>query len=300
MTVLLTGATGYVGSNIAKQLINEGYDVHAIIRSESNLHLLNAVKYGVHLHLFSGQTYEMIDIFNKVKPTFVIHLASLFISEHNSEDVEKIIKSNVMLGTQLLEAAAICGTRYFINTGTFWQNYFSTEYNPVNLYAATKQAFESIAKYYLETSPIRMITLKLTDTYGPYDPRPKLMNLFKKIALSGDRLDMSPGEQELGLLYIDDTVSGYILALKYIQDIKPGEHTTYLLSPEKFYTLREAARIFEGVSGKKLNISWGGRPYRQREIMKITADDPRILEGVETIDLEEGIRRMLHMEGQLE
>ncbi|MDZ5724904.1 NAD-dependent epimerase/dehydratase family protein [Acetobacterium sp. K1/6] len=96
----------------------------------------------------------------------VVRLASLFVSEHNASDVDKLFMSNVVFGAHLLEAMKTLEVNYLINTGTNWQNYCGSEYNPVNLYAATKEAFEDIAKFYTQTTSLRMITLRLYDTYG--------------------------------------------------------------------------------------------------------------------------------------
>jgi hypothetical protein len=48
-----------------------------------------------------------------------------------------LIQSNVLFGTQLLEAMGVNNTRNIVNTGTFWQHYNNEDYNPVCLYAAT-------------------------------------------------------------------------------------------------------------------------------------------------------------------
>ena len=69
------------------------------------------------------------------------------------------MSSNITFGTQLVEAMVANGCYQFVNTGTSWQHYENDEYNPVNLYAATKQAFEDILRYYVETSALRVITL---------------------------------------------------------------------------------------------------------------------------------------------
>lgn len=293
----MTGVTSYIGTNLAGYLLDHGYHVHAIVRPESKINQLDGIKHRLKMYEFNGQTSQLVCIMNQIRPSAVIHLASLFIAEHTPEDVDAIIKSNILFGTKLLDAAVASGVLYFINTGSYWQNYNGDAYNPANLYAASKQAFECISKFYRGISQMRMLTVKLTDTYGPFDPRPKLMNLLKKIAISGEILDMSPGEQELGLLYIDDVVKGYIKAIDLIQEMKPSEHKTYMLSPDKYYKLREVAQIFERVSGKKLNILWGKRAYRQREVMKITGIEPCILGGTKVVDLPEGISRMLEKEG---
>ncbi|WP_144034102.1 NAD-dependent epimerase/dehydratase family protein [Sporomusa silvacetica] len=67
------------------------------------------------------------------------------------------------------------------------------------MYTATKQALESLSRYYTQTTSMRMITLKLLDTYGPNDPRPKLFSLLNRIAQTGETLDMSGGQMVDGV-----------------------------------------------------------------------------------------------------
>lgn len=297
--VLLTGATGYIGSNIARTLLDEGYEVHIIMRPYSKTDLLSDIKEKIRIHVFGGSTKELIDIFTEITPYLVIHLAALYVAEHTAADIESMLNSNLYFGTQVLEASANSGVKYFINTGTYWQNYNGEEYNPVNLYAAMKQAFESILKYYIEISEMRSVTLKLIDTYGLSDPRPKIMTLLKRASENGDKLEMSPGEQEVGLVYIDDVVRGFLLAIQAVQRLGPHMRDSYIIAPDKYYVLKDVVKIFEEVSGKKLNIVWGKRPYRKREILKINVDEPNILAGLRLISLDEGIRMILDKEGML-
>jgi len=294
--ILLTGATGYIGSNIARRLVLDGHNVHIIVRSSSKLELLSDIKHHLNIHIIEGKISNLVEVFQTAKPEAVFHLAALFIAEHKAEDVDRLIESNILFGTQLLEACKTAGVKYFINTGTHWQNYNGDTYNPANLYAATKQAFECISKYYMETSQMRMVTLKLVDTYGPFDPRPKVMSLFKRIAKSGEALDMSPGEQEMGFLYIDDVVKGFMLALEYVQKMKPHEQQSFVLAPNEFCSLKEAAKIFQQVSGCSLNINWGKRGYRNREVMKIMFKETNLLKDTQTVTLAEGIKKMLDIE----
>ncbi|NLB78020.1 MAG: NAD(P)-dependent oxidoreductase, partial [Clostridiaceae bacterium] len=164
--VLLTGATGYIGSNIARTLLCEGYEVHIIARPFSGFDLLADIKNNVKIHIYNGEPEKLNDIFKEIHPDILIHLASIYVAEHQAKDIGSLVNSNILFGTEVLNAAISCGVNYFINTGSYWQNYNGDAYNPVNLYAATKQAFECIMKYYREVSKLRSVTIKLVDTYG--------------------------------------------------------------------------------------------------------------------------------------
>ncbi len=150
----------------------------------------------------------------------IIHLASFFLASHMTKDISSLISSNILFGTELLECCKDSGVKWFINTGTFWQNYQNEGYNPVNLYAATKEAFETVSKYYVETSDLIFTTIKLNDTFGPNDTRNKVFNLWSKIAESGETLQMSPGEQIIDICYIEDVVNSYVLLLEHLNSEK--------------------------------------------------------------------------------
>lgn len=291
--VLISGATGYIGSNLTRKLIALGYEVHIITRINSKTDKIKGLEKDINIHIFNGDSSSLIDIMSYVNPDVVIHLASLFIGEHTNEQLDGLINSNIYFPTQLIEASVKAGVKYFINTGTQWQNYEGLDYNPVNLYSATKEAFEVISKFYIESSDMRMITLKLADTYGPDDDRPKIMNLLLKVYKTQETLNMSKGEQEIGLVYINDVIKAFLKALNVVEKMKPHEHKKFIVLPKKIYSLKDMVCIFENTIGQKLNINWGKREYRQREMMKVYTGEENILDREETISLEEGIRMIL-------
>jgi nucleoside-diphosphate-sugar epimerase len=289
---LITGGTGFVGSHLARQLVRDGWQIHIITIPDDNLDQINDITDQVVLHVHDGSTDEMHRILAKAKPDVVFHLASLFISEHTTADICRLVGSNILFGTQLLEAMASHGTAGIVNTGTSWQHYENNPYLPVNLYAATKQAFEDILQYYVEAKNIRAITLKLFDTYGPNDPRPKLFHLLEKIATEGTSLAMSPGEQMIDLVYIDDVVQAFIVAAKHLLAGDVHKHERYGVSSGSPMPLKALVESYGRIIGKQLPIEWGGRPYREREVMA-TWENYKMLPGwFSTVSLEAGIRKI--------
>jgi nucleoside-diphosphate-sugar epimerase len=263
MNVLVTGATGFIGRNLIKEL-SRGNSVHVLTRPTTDSSAIVADG----IFVFQDNIAELAEYLRDNEIEGIIHLASLFVSEHKIEQVKPLISSNVYLGTALLEACRLAGTKWFLNTGTIWQNYNSvgSEYNPVNLYAATKQAFMDVARYYVETDGIRFCTLKLCDTYGPGDTRRKLFALLKEYSENGQTLNMSPGEQKIDLLYITDIVAGFIRLAEMLSNGTKLKDE-YVLSSGEQVRLKDMVDIFCKVSGRTLKINWGGRPYRAREVM---------------------------------
>lgn len=275
MKILISGATGFIGKHLVRRLVEENHIVHTIVRPCPEIN-------------------SLIASMEKEKFDGIIHLASFFLAKHESKDIESLIDSNITLGTKLLEAATRSRVSWFINTGTFWQHYKNKNYNPVNLYAATKQAFEDVAKYYIETSNLNFVTLELSDTFGPEDTRPKIFNLWLKASKNKETLDMSPGKQTLDINYIDDVVGGYMQMIGLLSRDKKRSlrGKKFSLNSTKRYTLRELASVFEKVTKTKLNINWGKKEYRPREVMVPWNKGVKIPGWKPKISIEKGIRKM--------
>ena len=265
MKILLTGVTGFVGSHLAQYLYERDFSVYGLIRKPIENENLASRLCSIQLRVFTEE--NLIDIIADIKPDLVIHLASLYLTVHNYQQIENLIQSNITFPTKLLEAMCANSVTKFINTGTSWQHYNSAEYEPVNLYAATKQAFDDIVKFYISAKEFSCVTLKLFDTYGPDDSREKLISLLDCISITQERLGMSPGEQIAEFSHIDDVCFAYFKAIELLMEMNPGESSTFGVDSDSRVTLRELVSKYELINNVCLNISWGDKPYRDREVM---------------------------------
>jgi nucleoside-diphosphate-sugar epimerase len=178
-----------------------------------------------------------------------------------------------------------------VNTGTSWQHFNNEDYNPVCLYAATKQAFESLLEYYVKAENFKVITLKLFDTYGETDTRPKLINLLNKFADKKTELNMSPGEQMLNLVHISDVCEAFQVAYDQLMSQQSAIHQCYAISSTESYQLKKVIAIFEKVTKKSIKVVWGGKPYRKREVMKLWSDGKNLPNWEAMISIEEGLKK---------
>jgi CDP-paratose synthetase len=291
--ICITGSTGFIGSNLAKSMqALGGPSITAIARSKeacAKIKNLN-IKY----YLDDGSTEHLVNFFQEQKFDTVIHLASLYLKDHQSYQIDDLISSNILFGSRLLEASVKSSVKSFINTGTFWQHFANKIYSPVNLYAASKQAFEMIVRYYQESSNIFFTTLYLNDTYGPGDTRKKILNIWKEMK-DTDRMDMSSGEQKINLLHIQDVVRGYLRLISLVQggNLSKDAAVSYVLKSKEEMTVRQLAILFEHIANKKLNINWGALPYKDREVMKIW-DGGTIIPGWEPmVSLKQGLEEFI-------
>ena len=275
MKLLVTGASGFIGKNLLERLTKEGHEVAILDRS------------------FNNDVVKMTEFMTTQKFDGVIHLASLFIVQHKPEDVKNLIESNILFPTSALEAAVASKIPWFINTGTFWQHFKDKKYSPVNLYAATKQAFEDMAQYYSETSSINFVTLKLFNVFGPGDPRPKFFNLWLKISQTKEPLDMSPGGQTIDISYIDNVIDAYIQLIELVSKDKARKlcGKAFAVPSKDRMTLKKISKVFEKVTGVSLPINWGAKDYRPRDVMMPWTKGVKLPGWKAKVGLVEGIKR---------
>jgi nucleoside-diphosphate-sugar epimerase len=288
---LVTGATGYIGSRLVERLLELHWRVTAVKRPSSNLDKLEHCAQSLAFFDYDGTTESLRQALESARPDVVFHLASLFVARHRTAQIESIIESNVLLGTQLLEAMQLTDVGAIVNASTAWQTSGGLEYNPTSLYAATKQAFEDILTFYSNVYGISSVSLRLPDTYGPDDTRPKILNLVKKAAQTGEILRMSSGEQEMDMLYIDDVVDGFTQAVEQAGAAR-GSSRVYSLTSGAPTSLRGIVELYQVVNDVSVNIEWGALPYRPNEIMKVTVPNNVLPFWKCRVSLEDGLRRM--------
>lgn len=285
MNILITGGTGFIGTHLVKTLI-EHHNIHILVPPLLEFSLPEQVQ----TIEFNDNISELHTYLSEHNIEGIIHLATLFVAQHQAEQIKELVLSNIFLGTAILEAAQDTAVKWILNTGTYWQHFNSdkVDYCPTSLYAASKQAFIDMAAYYTQVNEFKFVTLKLSDSFGDGDTRRKLFTILKEASQTGEQLLMSPGEQQLDILHVSDIVSGFVHLMKLLQDNKCTENE-YILAARQRFTLKETVEIFEKVCGKKLNIVWGGRSYRNREIMCPWNKGVVLPDWEARLSLEEGI-----------
>lgn len=293
MKILLTGATGFVGRHLLDRLLLDGHEVAVVLRSGSQVDVPRALEKQTTIIRTAGAIDSFLPPVKVFAPELAYHLAAKFVAEHTTSDVDDLAQSNLTFGLQLLEALDVSGCRKLVFTGTSWQNLGGDAYEPVCLYAATKEAFEALAQYYISARGLSLSVAKLFDTYGPRDPRRKLLSVLLRIGKSGERLSMSGGEQMLDLVYVSDVVDALVEAGARLSDGRDTGKTTYTVSAGKRLSLRKLAEEVSTITGFPLNIEWGARPYREREVM-LPWEGGRSVPGWEPrVPLAEGLAHLL-------
>lgn len=260
MKFIITGTSGYIGSKLCKYLKSKGHSIFEINRAKNEE---GSKIYSVE---------SLAEIISNEKPDIIIHLAALFLVDHKSQDIDKLLEANIKIGVNLLEAMSLTKFKNIITTGTSWEYYNSDDYLPVNLYAATKHAFHIIAKYYHEAHDINLIDLILYDTYGELDTRKKLIPFLMKSIHENSDLNMSIGRQKIYLTHINDVCSAFEVAAKSLVLEGNKRFIRHSIRPQSPIEIKEVVKIITQFNSNfSANIIFGAIKERVREIF-----DPKI------------------------
>lgn len=288
--VLITGITGYIGSHLARDLLPE-YEVYGLVREPLNRTYIEDIASQIHFVYYDG-TYDSMKIAVETsQPDLVYHLAAYYTGAHGAEHVPKLIESNVILGAYLLEAMTACGVPALVYATTYMTHYQGADYRPVNLYAATKQAFSDLLAYYTDSGLLRAVTLVISDTYGPGDHRPKVLNVVKKAAETGERMKFATGNIPYDVVYIDDVTAAFCCAG---EQVIRGEfrNETFQIIPEAPLSLRETVEKMLQVNHLTLNAGWGERPAAEREMSELIRLYPTPPGWKPQVPLEDGLKNL--------
>ena len=207
--VLLTGATGFLGSHLLDALLNRGYDVVILKRSTSNIYRIQHVIDSVASYDIDLKPLEVA--FKEQKIDVVMHTAGQY--GRNGCSIAEIIESNVTFGASLLDACIKYNTDTFINTDTMLQPY-------LNNYSLSKKHFVDWLRQF--SNKIQVINLKLDHMYGTKDDDNKFVTWFLSQLRKGvSNIELTSGEQKRDFIYVDDVVSAYLTVLEK-KKVLPG------------------------------------------------------------------------------
>lgn len=290
MRILITGITGYIGSHLAMSCAEE-HQVFGLVRSPIRKDCLPKLHSKVTLLSYDNTYSAMCKVMAESHPDLVYHLATYY-TPLRSQAVPQLLQSNVILGGYLLEAMNDIGCRRLVNASTITECSADGAFCPLTLYAASKRAFQDLATYYISTGQLDMVTLYLSDTYGPGDSRPKVINLLKKAAEIGGRMELTAGDQDYDGVYIDDVIRSFRLAGDRLCRGLDQGHVRYQVFSDSPRTLRETVQKFQQISGGRAEICWGARNLPAGAYKKAPRIFPSVPGWRTNVSLEEGLTQV--------
>jgi nucleoside-diphosphate-sugar epimerase len=293
MKAVVTGATGFVGSRLARHLAGLGHQVSILVRPTSSFDQLDGILDRIDVRVVDDSQDSLRAALAAVRPDVVFHVATYYAFDHTPQDVERMLEANIAFPLRLIDAMAREGIGCLVNTGSAWQHFKDAHYDPVCLHSATKQAFQILMEYFVNIGKLRAITLLLNDTYGPKDPRRKIFAMVKEAADKPEPLKMSAGTQLVELVHAEDIVRAYVLAAERLLGMPEIRNEEYNVSTGKPLPLKDLVAMFTKLAGIRENIEWGARPFRDREVMVPWTTGKWVPGWEPNVSLEQGLPDLL-------
>ena len=257
--ILLTGSTGFIGSELLKYLSNYN-KVYITVRKKYKINSNNKNIIKIYFNSHKNLSYKI----KKLKIDTVVHCATHYVKNHNFKDIKELSESNILFGNIILENLKIMRVKKFVNFSTVWENYDGKKDNCYNLYSAYKAGFGKIISFYKkENKNIKFLNLVISDTFGLRDKRKKLVNLLKTNFKRNIVTKVISKNLYINLLNVKDIVSAIKLILK-----KNYKSDTYILKNKNNFKIYDIIKKIEKYSQKKIKVKWLSNKIIKEKIYK--------------------------------
>ncbi len=296
LTAVVTGGAGFIGANLVRRLLSEGYATHVFERPETGLWRIKDITNDVVVHYGDIGDYAWAKLeLAAIKPDVIIHCAQ-YGGYPFQKDVDVVFGVNTLAAINFLRAAQEIGFVRFVHTGS------SSEYGakttpmsegdmiePNNAYAVSKAAATLYAAHRGREGKLPIVILRLFSVYGPWEEPTRLMPTAMMKALKGEDIPLVAPTVARDFTHIDDVVDAYMAAIAV--PVARGEIVNVCSGRQQ--TLQDVGSSILAATGAKSKIVWGaeGRSYDTDRWVGDPSFAKKFL-GFETkINLEDGIAK---------
>lgn len=269
MNILLTGATGFLGSHILEMLLAcKGGKVTVLKRSSSSLERIQQHVSKSGLEMYDVDRTSLHEIFSSRQIDTIIHVATEY--GRGEPSCIKTIDTNLVFPVQLIEEGLKHGLKTFINTDSYF-NKENLSYSHLINYSLSKKVFLQWLHHF--SKRLKVCNLVLEHIYGEGDSHAKFVPmLIDAIAINPqEKLALTHGHQKRDFVYVSDVVSAY----KIVEDFAAKNSfrfKNFEVGTGVSTSIREFAATIKEVSGSSTKLDFGALPYRDDEIMNSFAD----------------------------
>lgn len=298
--VLITGATGFVGSSLLRRCLQENAEVHILTTEASDKWRINDVINRVHGHcvdlLDCGQLTKIV---SDINPKIIFHLAAYGVYAFQ-KDVNKVMETNFLGTINLVNACKNIEFELFVNTGSsFEYGIKSVPLNendmlePINEYGISKAASTLYCQGISKIENKSMATLRLFTPYGYYEKLPRLIPSVIISCLKSKNPKVSSPESVRDFVFIDDVVDAYI---KLVDNSHKAKGEIFNIGYGKQSSIGDAVDIIIGLIGGNVVPEWGSIQDNRIESRMWQADISKaeiLLNWKPKYNLDQGLRNTI-------
>lgn len=263
--ILITGSSGFIGSNLTRKLADKHSDIHILVRKEAKLWRIADILPKITVHYID--LVDRDDVFScvkKIKPKTIFHLA-VYGAYPFQKDIKKIEAITLHGTMNLLDACIESGFRAFINTGSSSEYGFKTKpmketdfLEPNSHYAVFKAAATYYCQYLAKSKKLPIITIRPFSVYGPYEEPTRLIPTLINSLLSNTCPPLVSPDTARDYVYIDDMIDAYIAASQKTDLV--GE--IFNIGSGKQATLKEIVDLAILLTKATIKPKWGTMEQR--------------------------------------
>lgn len=296
-SVLVTGAGGFLGSHLARELAARGARVHGLVRPGRDYPRLAGADVLL-LQAELGDREGVLKALRTARPQLVFHLAACTDRQRSLRSLDKLAASNIDGTLNVLRAAAACGVENLVYTGTadeYGRGHapFSEaqQADPLTPYAASKATGTLWCQTMFRSVGLSCICARLFMVYGPGQPADFFLPQLLASVSSGETLKMTKGEQTRDFTWVGDNVEA-LLRLGLRPDLG-GEVFNVCSGVET--TLKGVIETLGEVLGRPVPVELGAIPYREGELFRSWGSPAKLLGEVgyrPSTTLRDGLERL--------
>ena len=278
--VVVTGASGFVGANLARRLLDEGHQVHLLLRSAHATWRIAGIRDDARCHIVDLCDSDQLGrIIGNLRPEWIFHLAA-YGAYPQQVDLNQMITTNITATSSLLTACLNVGFEAFVHTGS------SSEYglvdhapteaeyiDPDSYYACTKAAATHLCRHIARAHEVHLPILRLYSAYGPFEEPTRLVPTLVRKALRGQLPPLVAPDTARDFVYIDDVCQAYLLAAAH-RGSEPG--AIYNVGSGTQTTIRQMVEMTREQFGVTAEPVWGSMAQRTWDTKVWIADHTKI------------------------
>lgn len=265
---LVTGGTGFVGSNLVRALVEKGEDISIIVRDKNLNWRIKDLNKKVNIYESEISDPKVSKIVSAIKPDYIFHLAAYGVLPSESDPI-RMVDVNIKGTINLINAVKKNPFKLFINTGT------SVEYGlknskmresdvlaPINDYGVTKAAATLYAQKESVRNNLPIITFRLFTPYGYFEDRNRLIPSVVNNALRNTPIKVSVPTSVRDFIFIEDLVEAYLMSTK----IKFNPGNILNIGTGRCFTIKEIVETVRKITNSNSKVVWGGVEKQERFI----------------------------------